>query len=115
MRNNLTPAEVNAATLGIDSLQMLQLGHRMEPSSFAHLSERLFKLPVESTTVDGQRIFIANNVMMGIDTAVDFLQCIVGPSKLGKPIRCWLKRGDRWSRITVEHREIVRHVTEYFA
>lgn len=115
MRNQLTADEVNAATLAVDADQIRQLGTRMYPSSFAHLIERLFTLPLEETRVEGQPVFIANNLKMTVDTCVDFLQLIVGPAKLGKPIRCWLRRGGGWSRISVKQREVTHIVSEYFA
>lgn len=114
MRNQLTADEVNAATLAIDAEQIREVGRRMFPSSFAHLSDRLFKLPLEERQLDGYTVLVANNLSMTVDTCVDFLQLIVGPSKIGKPIRCWLRRGGRWSRITVKEREITRVVSEYF-
>ena len=115
MRNQLTAQEVNAATLAVDANQIRQLGTRMHPSSFAHLIERLFTLPLEETQVEGKRVFIANNLKMTVDTCVDFLQLIVGPVKLGVPVRCWIRRGGAWSRISVKQREEIRIVSEYFA
>lgn len=115
MRNQLTADEVNAATLGIDAGQIIEVGRRMAPSSWAHLTNRLFKLPLEEARADGHRVFVANGLKMEVDTCVDFLQLIVGPTKLGKPIRCWLKRGNAWSRISVKQREITQIRSEYFA
>jgi len=115
VRNHLTVAQVNAATLGVDADQIRQLGHRMAPSSFGHLTERLFVLPVDERVVQGERIFVVNRHAMTNSTAIDLLQCLVGPAKLGKPIRCWLQAGGRWNRISVEHRTVTRVVTEYFA
>lgn len=115
MRNQLTAQEVNAATLGVDADQIFEVMQHSAPSSAAHLSERLFKLPLEEVKLDGRRVYIANNLKMTVDTCVDFLQLIVGPTKIGKPIRCWLKRGDSWSRISVKQREETHLISEYFA
>ncbi len=115
MRNQITASELNTATLAVDADQIIEAMSYYTPSGAAHLSERLFKLPLEELKVDGHRVFIANGLRMTVDTCVDFLQLIVGPTKIGRPIRCYIKRGHGWSPISVKEREVSTVVKEYFA
>lgn len=113
MQNHLTVAEIDRATLGIDADHLSRAGRTMPRESFAHLVERLFAMPIPEAQVDGRRVLVANKLLMPVSTAIDLLQCVVGPPRIKRPIGCWVQRDGRWAPIRVRYAEKIRVIRDY--
>jgi hypothetical protein len=88
----------------------------MAPESFAFLCGRMFVEPLVVLELDEPCLMVN---LPGADNSalVDLLQVAIGPAKIGKPIRCWIReRGahrDSWRPLSLQKRVVVRTTREF--